>query len=67
MKGPTQADILGDEFVVSCNHKLSLVSTYPADRMLGFISDFNSEKEKALPLFVFMDKDPWNNYLEYFI
>ena len=44
-----------------------LLSTYPSNRMLGFISDFNSEKENALPLFVFIDEDLGNNYLEYFI
>jgi len=66
-KGPFGEYILSDEFVVSCYLKLSLVATYPSDRMLGFLSDFKSQKEKALPLFVFLDKDPGNNHPEYFI
>jgi len=66
-KIPSKEDILSNEFVVSCYHKLSLVAAYPSDRMLGFTYDFNSEKEDALPLFVFMDKDPGNNHPEYFI
>jgi hypothetical protein len=67
MKGPGTQRIQSSEFVVNCNYKLSLVASYPDDNILGFPSSFENDKVEALPLFVFMDKNPLENYPEYLI
>ena len=67
MKNPTQTYIEDNEFVVSCDHRLSLVANYPSDRMLGFFFDFEGMKEDALPLNIFMNKEEQVKHPEYFI
>ena len=66
-KNASNQRILDTEFVVSCEHKRSLIAHYPSDRMLGFFNTFEKEKIDALPLFVFMDKNNTKKYPEYFI
>ena len=66
-KNASNQKIQDTEFVVSCEHKRSLIAHYPSDRMLGFFNTFEEEKIDALPLFVFIDKNAPTKYPEYFI
>ena len=70
MKNPGKIEIQDSEFIVSCYNKLSLVANYPSNHFLSRMLeglDFKSMADNALPLLVFMDKDPAENHPEYFI